>query len=65
MNLVFEALILDQESSDVLSLLLSISQIGVLSEKLLDARNKLELFLRLQVLIFVEEQLELALESFD
>ena len=46
MNLVFEALILDQESSDVLSLFLSISQIGVLSEKLLDARNKLELFLR-------------------
>ena len=46
-DLVLEALILDQKTSDVLSFFLSISQISVLSKELLDARNKLKLFLRL------------------
>ena len=64
--LVLKVLILDEQAFNILTLdRIPSSQTIIFSEKLLYARNQLKLFLRRQVLVFIEEQLELLLQALD
>ena len=54
LDLVEQKVVLDQQTIHVLALSLPIAQRSVLSQQLLDARNKFQLLLGRKVLIFVK-----------